>query len=341
MRIRLAIPDHLVTPEALEAALEATALASEQAIRNGEVPPLQDAISRGVRWREEPFTDGEHFDLPAQVLGRGWGDCDDLAPWLAGELRATGEDPGAIPRVYQTGANRWHVVVQTSSGEVLDPSRWAGMGRRKSVAGCSNGVCGRTARPFARPGSGAIALMPRYGSYWARADVPYPDSDAHLASHARARTPELALERAVSGAIACADGLGLDRDRLAGAASILIGDAEDLDRIGVLPLAASLAPMAMEQGMSFAKGLLAKGSGRTFRDLQAKVIAKALRKKGATEEQVAEALRGFTAENYPKLAAKEMPVSVPLEAAPPAGVEQHMMLTYYPLNAQGPVVMRF
>ena len=80
MRIRLAIPDRLVTPQVLEAALEATTLANQNAIAAGEAPSLTDAIRGGLRWRPEPFMDGEHFDLAATAHRRGWGDCDDLAP---------------------------------------------------------------------------------------------------------------------------------------------------------------------------------------------------------------------------------------------------------------------
>lgn len=253
MRIRLAIPDHLVTPEALEAALEATALASEQAIVRGEAPGVTEAISKGVKWRPEPFTDGEHFDLPEQVLARGWGDCDDLAPWLAGQLRASGQDPGAVPRVYQSGPGRWHVVVETSDGQILDPSKWAGMGKKSSVSG-EFGVCGAVAKPMARPGSGAIAVYPHAGRFWARCDVPYPDSDAHLASISRSLNPETAIERAVSGAIMCGEVVGADVDRAICAGNILLG-TENEDDIGFL---SALVPA----GLSAAKSLFGKKKRR-------------------------------------------------------------------------------
>ena len=154
MRIRLAIPDRLVTPEALEAALEATSLANEQAVIRGEVPHAADAIRRGIKWQPEPFLDGEHFDLAHVVASRGWGDCDDLAPYLTGSLRASGEDPGARSRVYKTGPDRWHVVTETSDGEILDPSKWAGMGKKSAAV--SGGIIGVIDRPFARMGEGAL-----------------------------------------------------------------------------------------------------------------------------------------------------------------------------------------
>lgn len=183
--------------------MEATALANAEAISRGEVPSLSDAIAGGVRWRPEPFLDGEHFDLAHKVAARGWGDCDDLAPWLAGELRASGQDEGARPRVVKTGHNRWHVVVQTSDGKILDPSRWAGMGKRSSAR--SHGVSGRIAGPFAPRERGALCVLPHQGKWWSRVDLPWGDGSAHLASHARARTPESALEQAIAGAIVCGE----------------------------------------------------------------------------------------------------------------------------------------
>lgn len=318
MRIRLAIPDRLVTPEALEAALEATALANEQAIAHGEVPPLSHAIKRGVKWKPEPYLDGEHFDLAHQVVSRGWGDCDDLAPWLAGELRATGEDPGAVPRVYKSGKNTWHVVVQTSDGQILDPSKWAGMKSRDAGNG---GVHGLIATPFARVSGGALCCGPHQGKWWARCDMPWPDGTGHVASHARARTPEDALDYAVSGAMAC--GAVIDSplvDRADAARQFLLADREEVGSFfggllkKALPFASSFIPgvgpiasMATKTALS----ALSHGHGGKKPD-------------GGT--------------THPSGA-----VSVPLEHAMPEGHEggQHMMLYYHPERAPGPVIMRF
>jgi hypothetical protein len=306
MRIKLAIPDHLVTPEALEAALEATTLANEQAIVRGEVEPCEDAIARGIKWRPETFTDGEHFDLGEVVARRGWGDCDDLAPWLAGSMRASGEDPDAVPRVYKSGPSRWHVVVQTGDGKILDPSRWAGMGKKGEVSGSlGNGVVGAIAQPFAHPGHGAVAVMPHNGRYVARCDVPYPDSFAHLASHASARDPDSALIKAINGAFACGECIGVDCDGLSAVGSILLGNDYEDDEIGFLPALAALAPA----GISLAKGLFAKKKKRA--------------PPGATHH-------GNGA------------VSVPVRKKnKKSGNDQHMFLSYYPAHSHGPVVMRF
>jgi hypothetical protein len=293
-----------VTPEALEAALEATALANEQAVARGEVPHAEEAISRGIKWKPEPFSDGEHFDLADQVLGRGWGDCDDLAPWLAGSMRATGEDPGAIPRVYQSGPGRWHVVVQTSDGQILDPSKWAGMGRRKSQVsgeGCMYGVCGKVAKPFAHIGRGALAVygpdLSPDGRYWARCDVPFEDT--HLASHARSRDPETAIARAIAGAIDCGEVIGADVENAYDVESLLLGDTDELVSVGFLPALAALAPA----GISLAKGLLSK-------------------KRRAAPGGQAHPGGG---------------VSVPVKKK----ADQHMMLYYHPTGSPGPVIMRY
>jgi len=315
MRIRLAIPDHLVTPEALEAALEATTLANEQAITNGEVPSLSHAISRGVKWKPEPYLDGEHFDLAHQVAARKWGDCDDLAPWLAGELRASGDDEGARPRVYQSGPNRWHVVVQTSDGRILDPSKWAGMKSRDD----RGAVSGVTARPMTRNGTGAIAVVPHQGQWFARCDLPWSDADGHLASHARCSTPERALHRAIEGAVACDEALGCPEmaDRAIAAGNLLLSDPDTVGSIfsslgkivkGALPMAASLIP----------------GGGLATTALSA------LTKGGGKGKAPAGTIQ------HPSGA-----VSVPLEKKKPRSGGQHMMLTYHPAGYPGPVVMRF
>lgn len=304
MRIRLAIPDRLVTPKALEAALEATALANEQAILHGEVPTLSEAISGGVRWKPEPFTDGEHFDLAEQVVSRGWGDCDDLAPWLAGELRASGDDPGAVPRVYQSGPNRWHVVVQQSDGTILDPSRWAGMGKKSAR---TQGVVGAAiAKPFARHGQGALAVMPHGDHFYARCDVPWPGFAAHLASHGRGRTPDDAVARAINGAICCGEVIGADCDQALLAGTLMCGDDDEIEEVGFLPALAALAPA----GISLAKGLFGKKKKRT--------------PAGATQ--------------HPNGA-----VSVPVKRGKRGkkGKSKSIFLSYFPQSAQGPVVMRF
>lgn len=362
MRIRLAIPDRYVTPEALEAALEATTLANEQAIRRGEVPPITDAIKRGVRWKPEPYLDGEHFDLAQQVEARGWGDCDDLAPWLAGELRATGQDPGARSRVYKSGPDRWHVVTETSDGEVLDPSVWAGMGKRKSQS-CSNGVCGVVALPFARIGEGALCCVPHRGKFWSRVDLPFPDADGHIASHARGNTPEESLNRAIAGAIACGEQIEsplVDRARLVGA--MLIGDARYSPEIGsffgnlikraasfgtqFIPGIGPIASKAVEQGLNMAdkamRGKKRKGGGGApppsaeQPSAAPTTVLNALTRGGGQPSPTPDTI------THAPTGAVSVPIatpSVPPPGEPPPG--KPAMIFYHPANSVGPVVMRF
>lgn len=345
MRIRLAIPDRLVTPEALEAALEATSLANEQAIIRGEVPPLTEAIRKGVRWKPEPFLDGEHFDLAHQVTARKWGDCDDLAPWLTGELRATGEDPGAVSRVYKSGPDRWHVVTQTSDGRILDPSKWAGMGKKKSGPSV-NGVHAVTARPFARMGEGAMCCVPHQGKYWSRVDLPFPDAAGHIASHSRARTPEQALYRAISGAIACGEEIDsdlCDRARMMGA--MMLGDLSEIDgdsEIG--SFFGNLLKKAASFGAGFIPGVGPIASKLVDTGLNAADKAFAKKKKsGAAAPQtlVRELTKGGgqamptpDTVTHPASGAVSVPIATPPNTTP-------AMLYYHPANSIGPVVMRF
>lgn len=322
MRIRLAIPDHLVTPEGLEAALEATSLANEQAILRGEVPGITDAIKKGVRWKPEPYLDGEHFDLAHQVVNRNWGDCDDLAPWLAGQLRATGQDEGARARVYKTGPKRWHVVTELSDGTILDPSKWAGMGKKSSPD--SQGVVGVVARPFAHPGQGAMCVVPHQGRWWARCDMPFDDADAHLASHSRGNTPDQALHNAISGAIVCGEGIdcsAVDRARMAG--NFLLGDAREVGSLfgGLAKMAASAVPggSAALQAAKMAKGMASHKKGPPS------VADKLAHGEGSPKQ-----------EN--RIVHPSGSVSVPV-ATPQS--DNHMMLMYHPSWAPGPVVMRF
>lgn len=350
MRIRLSIPDRLVTPEALEAALEATSLANEQAIIRGEVPPLTEAIRKGVRWKPEPFTDGEHFDLAHQVTARKWGDCDDLAPWLTGELRATGKDPGAVSRVYKSGPDRWHVVTETSDGEILDPSKWAGMGKKKSAPSVS-GVHGVTARPFARTGEGAMCCVPHKGHYWSRVDLPFPDAVGHIASHSRASTPEEALYRAVAGAIACGEEIDSDlveRARLMGA--MLLSDLStiDGDQVGffgkllkkAIPFAASFIPgvgpiaaKAAEAAVNIADKALKKKPGASPKSAAPKSLVRELTKGGGQARPTADTVQ------HAPTGAVSVPIATP--QLPNTPQQQPAMLYYHPANSIGPVVMRF
>ncbi len=357
MRIRLAIPDHLVTPEIIEAALEATTLANAQSIAHGEVPTLTDAISGGLKWRPEPFLDGEHFDLAHQVVSRGWGDCDDLAPWLASELRATGEDEGARTRIYSTGPNRYHAVVQTSDGEILDPSRWAGMGKKSAAV---SGVGAAVTRPFAQRAGGALCVMPHKGKWLARCDVPWGDDPVHFASHARARTPEAALDRAIAGAVSCGDAVSLanlDRARVAGqlmlssGADVLGCNEPEVGNIfgSILKAAKGAAGFVVNPAMALGLKTLTDKHLKPLRNAAANAALPGFG--GGLANMGDSVLHSLThgkgGGRVPGAVFnhRDGGVSVPIPRSPQAaansGGASGMTLYYHPAGAIGPVIMRF
>jgi hypothetical protein len=223
MRIRIAIPDEHVTAPILDAALEATTRAAEVQQLSGAGPTFTQMLRAGVRWKPEPFTDGEHFDLPAVIGARGWGDCDDLAPSLAAELRR--QDPGARARVVKSGPERWHAIVQLSDGRILDPSAMAGMRSSK-------GVQGALARPMTGVGESAIAIARHHGDWWSRTDVPW--DHAHIASTSHHPILSQALDQSIVGALLCGTGIGwahaYDRKRLGELYADIVGaDGELLE----------------------------------------------------------------------------------------------------------------
>lgn len=182
MRVNVAIPEAHVDAPVLDAALEATTRLNESMMKRNEIPSFQRSLKGGgVRWRPEPEGD-EHFDHAKTVIKRGWGDCDDLAPWQAASLRHSGEDPRAKAIVKRSGPRRWHAVVLRGDGSIDDPSARAGMG--PNVAAGNRGAV----VPFMRPPSavvgGAYIMRPELamvphgdllndGTFRARADVPW------------------------------------------------------------------------------------------------------------------------------------------------------------------------
>lgn len=95
--------------------------------QNPKLPSVYDA---GVKYRRER---GEHWRHVQDVLGAGWGDCEDLATARAGELRARGGDPRAKVVIRRTGPKMTHAIVQRGDGTTEDPSRRLGMGKEQVV----------------------------------------------------------------------------------------------------------------------------------------------------------------------------------------------------------------
>ena len=105
-------------------------------------PGTPDIYRAGVRYDEEEnhYTDGiEHFDPIPDCIPRGWGDCDDLAPWLVAQCNERGEPARErlTWRRNRHGQRVFHVVVRRcvydarrrlwSWGPVEDPSAKLGM----------------------------------------------------------------------------------------------------------------------------------------------------------------------------------------------------------------------
>jgi hypothetical protein len=136
MRIAITVPEEHVSPDVVNAALEAVTKLDEQLIKSGQSPTSKDLIGKGAIWRPEPPGD-ERFDHGGTIQARGWGDCDDWAPLHAASLRTSGEDPGARAIVIPSGPNTYHAIVERSNGSHDDPSIAAGMkpARRGSVSG--------------------------------------------------------------------------------------------------------------------------------------------------------------------------------------------------------------
>ena len=186
MEIRLAVPDKLIDERTINAALEATTRANEALARRGHLPDIREAIRGGVRWRPEPWI-GERFDLAPTVLARGWGDCDDLGPWLAAQMRSQGRQARAFAR--RSGANKWHVQVEDERGQIHDPSIWAGMPSRGQAPARE---LARPQKPLTVSGGSAICGLPWQGKWHVRADLPWGE-DAHVAGWSVSDDPEEAF----------------------------------------------------------------------------------------------------------------------------------------------------
>lgn len=195
MRLRIAIPEEHVTPEILNAGLYVNQLVNEQLRKSRQTPPITDAIKSGaVHWSPEPPGE-ERFDHGGMVLGRGWGDCDDLAPWRAADLRTSGEDPGARSEVIPSGPKMWHAIVKRSDGTIEDPSQAAGMK-------APQGVMGAVTRPLLRNGRPAFAVRPAFGAWHARTDLPWLGQclGTCVVGYGHGSTPLAALSDSLRGA---------------------------------------------------------------------------------------------------------------------------------------------
>ena len=79
----------------------------------------------GVRYDTQPMGCERFLTIPS-ILARGNGDCDQLAPWRAAEMRVR-QGIKALPEVRQMGPKLWHVYVRLPDGRVEDISAHLGM----------------------------------------------------------------------------------------------------------------------------------------------------------------------------------------------------------------------
>jgi hypothetical protein len=93
-------------------------------IRALKLPLLYDT---GVRYLREEVVHGRPREVwltAPLIIQRGFGDCEDLAGYRAGELQVQGIQAIAIAKPSSVG---FHIVVQWPDGRIEDPSRKLGM----------------------------------------------------------------------------------------------------------------------------------------------------------------------------------------------------------------------
>lgn len=99
---------------------------NREILKRETLPPL---YSRGAGVHYKPEGAGrERWQTALQVMGAGYGDCEDLAAWRAAELQNRGEL--ARVTIVRTGPRRFHAVVRRGDGSIEDPSKILAKGRR-------------------------------------------------------------------------------------------------------------------------------------------------------------------------------------------------------------------
>lgn len=105
----------------------------------------------GVKYRSQP-AGCERFKTIPMILAAGSGDCDQLAPYRAAELRVR-YGIKAMPEVKRMSANLWHVYVRYPDGRVEDVSAALGMRVPPRLAAIGRAIIRRRQRAHARTGS--------------------------------------------------------------------------------------------------------------------------------------------------------------------------------------------
>lgn len=121
-------------------ALECLTKINQWHFRRGAASPIFES---SIRYKEEP-PGREDWDDCITVAERGWGDCEDLAAYLAAELRETKGIPAECVIKYKfipasqlrssgfstrakSGLYLVHVMVRLPDGTIIDPSKLLGM----------------------------------------------------------------------------------------------------------------------------------------------------------------------------------------------------------------------
>lgn len=94
-------------------------------LEHPSTPRLYDS---GVMYQEEPPGAEDWQDI-LTCLRLGWGDCEDLACWLAAEYQVRGIDahPFASSQPLPDGSTLYHIRVRLPNGGIEDPSKKLGM----------------------------------------------------------------------------------------------------------------------------------------------------------------------------------------------------------------------
>jgi hypothetical protein len=302
VELRIAVPEAHVSEAVLNPALETVTRVNEKLLRDGKIPSFDEGLKLGVKWQPEPDGQPESFDHGGVVMaGPRWGakhpvgDCDDLAPWAAASMRASGEDPGARAVVRRSGPGLWHAYVKRSDGTSRDPSEEAGMnavsgsrafGVGAAVVPCMFPPCGAVVGgPGPRPSLALRRVISAKGNvgFDARCDLPivgttlddergkelHTAEDWAVSTSQRSRTASQAIIGAIAAAHLVGSSAGIaKRDhlrRLVAIAGILGGDdPRDLLRVlgrsavvGALPFVSALAGGLdrAEVGFNFGKFL--------------------------------------------------------------------------------------
>ncbi len=107
--------------EELESLLEGLVRLNLSQLRRGLCPPLYQA---NVRYRREP-AGREDWQSALRTYRIGYGDCEDLASYLAASYRLVGVQARAKVKDIRPGLK--HVVCELPDGTIEDPSAKLGM----------------------------------------------------------------------------------------------------------------------------------------------------------------------------------------------------------------------